>query len=206
VFENYGQPNHIYLTYHGFALKENTHDCTLLAIGLPSWEHERIDWGTCLFLCTPLLILNFHLTLTLTLTLTGNAELIKLARSYGLAPNTGKYTDKPRPGEVGTDACLGPSIKDVPKNVWVLLALKAGTIDDYMASGLLGEPEDNARNILLGLVNLQLKEMPIDFERVHQPMVRVMLQGEREVLERLQTSLAAAAAPRAAVKYFTDEL
>jgi len=27
LFENYGQPNHIYFEYHGFSLAENTHDC-----------------------------------------------------------------------------------------------------------------------------------------------------------------------------------
>jgi hypothetical protein len=30
VFENYGQPNHIYFMYHGFILDENSHDCSLL--------------------------------------------------------------------------------------------------------------------------------------------------------------------------------
>jgi histone-lysine N-methyltransferase SETD3 len=32
VFENYGQPNHIYMQYHGFMLEDNTHDCVLLAL------------------------------------------------------------------------------------------------------------------------------------------------------------------------------
>lgn len=27
VWENYGQPNHIYFMYHGFVLDENVHDC-----------------------------------------------------------------------------------------------------------------------------------------------------------------------------------
>ena len=27
VFENYGQPNHIYFMYHGFVLESNSHDC-----------------------------------------------------------------------------------------------------------------------------------------------------------------------------------
>lgn len=27
LFENYGQPNHIYFTYHGFVLLDNVHDC-----------------------------------------------------------------------------------------------------------------------------------------------------------------------------------
>jgi histone-lysine N-methyltransferase SETD3 len=34
VFENYGQPNHIYLMYHGFVLADNTHDCSLLEVVL----------------------------------------------------------------------------------------------------------------------------------------------------------------------------
>ena len=28
MYENYGQPNHIYFQYHGFILEENTHDCS----------------------------------------------------------------------------------------------------------------------------------------------------------------------------------
>mmetsp|Transcript_21626 Transcript_21626/g.32021 ORF Transcript_21626/g.32021 Transcript_21626/m.32021 type:complete len:666 (+) Transcript_21626:598-2595(+) len=35
VFENYGQPNHIYFLYHGFLLERNTHDCAL-------WDDIRI--------------------------------------------------------------------------------------------------------------------------------------------------------------------
>jgi len=27
IFENYGQPNHIYFTYHGFSLESNSYDC-----------------------------------------------------------------------------------------------------------------------------------------------------------------------------------
>ena len=30
VFENYGQPNHLLFSYHGFLLKENSNDCALL--------------------------------------------------------------------------------------------------------------------------------------------------------------------------------
>ena len=30
IFENYGQPNHIYFLYHGFILNENNHDCALI--------------------------------------------------------------------------------------------------------------------------------------------------------------------------------
>lgn len=35
VFENYGQPNHIYMQYHGFVLTSNAHDCVLLELDLP---------------------------------------------------------------------------------------------------------------------------------------------------------------------------
>lgn len=34
VYENYGQPNHIYFTYHGFVLDSNTHDCVQIALGV----------------------------------------------------------------------------------------------------------------------------------------------------------------------------
>ncbi|GMH80612.1 hypothetical protein TL16_g08620 [Triparma laevis f. inornata] len=30
VFENYGQPNHIYFLFHGFVLQSNAHDCSLI--------------------------------------------------------------------------------------------------------------------------------------------------------------------------------
>jgi hypothetical protein len=30
VFENYGQPNHIYLRYHGFSMSPNDNDCVLV--------------------------------------------------------------------------------------------------------------------------------------------------------------------------------
>mmetsp|Transcript_21116 Transcript_21116/g.44014 ORF Transcript_21116/g.44014 Transcript_21116/m.44014 type:complete len:898 (+) Transcript_21116:1-2694(+) len=30
VFENYGQPSHIYFIYHGFVLEDNDHDCSLI--------------------------------------------------------------------------------------------------------------------------------------------------------------------------------
>jgi len=60
VFENYGQPNHIYLTYHGFALEHNSHDCALMSLGMMPQEHARVDWG--------------------------NKELLNLARGMGLAP------------------------------------------------------------------------------------------------------------------------
>jgi histone-lysine N-methyltransferase SETD3 len=46
IFENYGQPNHIYFSYHGFALTgssrhvadrpANTHDCAQVALAMPS--------------------------------------------------------------------------------------------------------------------------------------------------------------------------
>lgn len=36
VFENYGQPNSVYFTYHGFVLDSNTHDCTALQLGVNS--------------------------------------------------------------------------------------------------------------------------------------------------------------------------
>lgn len=41
VFENYGQPNHIYFMYHGFVLPGNTHDC--LHIDFVMTEKELDD-------------------------------------------------------------------------------------------------------------------------------------------------------------------
>jgi hypothetical protein len=39
VFENYGQPNHIYFLYHGFSIQGNSHDCVYWI--LPLSEEER---------------------------------------------------------------------------------------------------------------------------------------------------------------------
>ena len=46
LFENYGQPNHIYFTYHGFSLKDgaNSHDCVYLEFSMTPEEVQAIDW------------------------------------------------------------------------------------------------------------------------------------------------------------------
>ena len=41
VFENYGQPNYIYLLYHGFVLDKNSHDCIHMRIEL-TLEQQRV--------------------------------------------------------------------------------------------------------------------------------------------------------------------
>lgn len=47
VFENYGQPNSIYFTYHGFTLPlgKNSHDCIQHEFELTDTEAKAIDWG-----------------------------------------------------------------------------------------------------------------------------------------------------------------
>lgn len=41
LFENYGQPNHLYYTYHGFTLgHDNTHDCSRLG-GLSATPSDK---------------------------------------------------------------------------------------------------------------------------------------------------------------------
>jgi histone-lysine N-methyltransferase SETD3 len=47
VFENYGQPNSIYFTYHGFSLslEQNTHDCVEHHLELSADEIRAIDWA-----------------------------------------------------------------------------------------------------------------------------------------------------------------
>lgn len=48
LFENYGQPNHIYFTYHGFSLEDgaNSHDCVYLEFSLAHDEVKAIDWNS----------------------------------------------------------------------------------------------------------------------------------------------------------------
>lgn len=41
VFENYGQPNHIYFMYHGFTLESNTHDCANVELTMSKNEAQR---------------------------------------------------------------------------------------------------------------------------------------------------------------------
>jgi hypothetical protein len=47
VFENYGQPNHIYFSYHGFILENNHYDCVELSLSLSSQEEKALslDWS-----------------------------------------------------------------------------------------------------------------------------------------------------------------
>lgn len=43
LFENYGQPNHIYFQYHGFSLPTNSYDCVSFELDLSVLELKRID-------------------------------------------------------------------------------------------------------------------------------------------------------------------
>jgi hypothetical protein len=42
LFENYGQPNHIYYLYHGFTLEDNTHDCVSFEIAFNNKEWQAL--------------------------------------------------------------------------------------------------------------------------------------------------------------------
>ncbi len=43
LFENYGQPNHIYFLYHGFSLISNSHDCAQHDFVLTANERKQLD-------------------------------------------------------------------------------------------------------------------------------------------------------------------
>ncbi len=43
LFENYGQPNHIYFAYHGFTLPINSHDCVLFEITISKEEAAAVS-------------------------------------------------------------------------------------------------------------------------------------------------------------------
>lgn len=45
MFENYGQPNHIYFTYHGFTLQRNSYDCVQFLIEMTKSEIDAVDWN-----------------------------------------------------------------------------------------------------------------------------------------------------------------
>lgn len=44
LFENYGQPNHIYYTYHGFVLPNSEYDCVHFEISISEEEQKAIDF------------------------------------------------------------------------------------------------------------------------------------------------------------------
>lgn len=45
VFENYGQPNHIYFQYHGFVIDENTHDCVSVGLEITKEDAQSLEGG-----------------------------------------------------------------------------------------------------------------------------------------------------------------
>ena len=45
LFENYGQPNHIYYTYHGFVLPNSEYDCVHLEISISEDERKDINFA-----------------------------------------------------------------------------------------------------------------------------------------------------------------
>ena len=44
MFEQYGQPNHIYFMYHGFVLPSNSFDCVNVDMVISLEEANKIDW------------------------------------------------------------------------------------------------------------------------------------------------------------------
>jgi hypothetical protein len=45
LYENYGQPNHIYFLYHGFSIKVNSYDCVYFTIEMSSKEINEVNWN-----------------------------------------------------------------------------------------------------------------------------------------------------------------
>jgi hypothetical protein len=45
LFENYGQPNHIYYTYHGFVLPNSEYDCVHFEISISEEEQNAINFA-----------------------------------------------------------------------------------------------------------------------------------------------------------------
>lgn len=43
LFEDYGQPNHIYYLYHGFILDNNPHDCVHIHLSMTQEEWDNVD-------------------------------------------------------------------------------------------------------------------------------------------------------------------
>jgi hypothetical protein len=77
IFENYGQPNYLLFTYHGFILDENTNDCALIdKLSINNSHHHR-----------------HHRAVSPKFCISGNiesmSELAQFLRSnYGLAPSS----------------------------------------------------------------------------------------------------------------------
>jgi len=45
LYENYGQPNHIYFLYHGFSLLKNSYDCVQFHIEMSREEIQAVVWN-----------------------------------------------------------------------------------------------------------------------------------------------------------------
>ncbi len=45
LFENYGQPNHIYFMYHGFILQHNSYDCVQISLEMSDDEIKAVEWN-----------------------------------------------------------------------------------------------------------------------------------------------------------------
>lgn len=68
VFENYGQPNHIYFQYHGFSLEDNTHDCVSVPVSVKSSDPDyEVRCSCCLLVSASSvpLFTNAHMHTTL---------------------------------------------------------------------------------------------------------------------------------------------
>ena len=77
IFENYGQPNYLLFTYHGFILDENTNDCALIdKLSINNSHHHRHQRAVSPAFC-----------------ISGNIESMSelaqfLRTNYGLAPSS----------------------------------------------------------------------------------------------------------------------
>jgi hypothetical protein len=169
VFENYGQPNHIYFQYHGFALKDNTHNCVNIDLDLTVDEATRLMWH--------------------------HPDIRKISHDLRIfdkyrSLDQDKQIILPPPIEaLQSTVCIPPSGVITPET-WLHLALKTNTVLGGVRSKTLGRPERTALTVLLNQLETQIKLYNTNGDVETNPLLshggmKVYLSTSLEVLENV---------------------
>ena len=136
VFENYGQANHIYFQYHGFALKENTHNCVNIDIDLTVDEAKRIIWN--------------HPDVRQI------AHNLRIFDRYRSMDKNRQLLLPPPLDALKFSVCIPPN-GELSEQTWWHLALKTNTVMGGVRSKTLGKPEATALSIILKQLESQIE-------------------------------------------------
>eukprot|EP01038_Epipyxis_sp_PR26KG_P004607 gene4607-6484_t len=164
LFENYGQPNHIYFLYHGFTLftpsstlnnnsnnnsyVANSHDCVNIDFKLAENEKVAINWD----------------------------KANKILKNVGLSISAKKET-------VMTGCLSYP----VPKKIWRFLSLKMNMFEDLFNRQLLDEPVPELINVLLSIIDSRI-DLYLKYKPSHESSFH-FISSELDLLQRAKKSL-----------------